>query len=97
MTRAGEMLRQGRTVLESEVGARFAVGGVSFTGLRSDRERLDPASGTVRETVISVLREAFGTLPAIGAVVTDGANSWRLADVRPASNGRLNLFCIGPR
>jgi len=89
------MLKAGRAALEKEVGDSFVVGGIPVTGIRSDKERTDPVNGTVRETVLSVRRDYFDTLPANGVIVTNGSDFWRVADARPDSNGKINIVCVG--
>jgi hypothetical protein len=95
MNRGLEMLKAGRAAIEKENGETYTIGGVSCVGTREDRERTDPLNGTVRETVISVPREKFATLPSVGSIVTDGTDSWRVADARPGATGAIKIYCIG--
>ena len=91
------MLKQGRTVLEVELGETYTVGGIKVEGgLRSDESYIDPLKGSVRETLLSFSRSAFfGTTPHVGAIVTNGIDSWRVGEVRAGSRDRILIVCIG--
>lgn len=95
-TAAQQALDDASTLLREQLGEVFAVGGVSFTALRSTRNEPDGIGGRVTVTELATPRSSFTTLPAAGAIITrtGSSDTYRVGQIREDRPGHIILEVI---